>query len=140
MRSLGTALVVAAVLATAADAQTAPAGSPDFFETRIRPVLAGNCYSCHTNSALGGLRLDSREAMLKGGTRGPAIVPGDPEKSVLVRAIRQTDANLKMPMGSKLKDSETADLVAWIAAGAVWPATTAPTSAKQSGDQYKISP
>ncbi len=145
MRSLGTVLLFAAALAPAADAQTAPAASPDFFETRIRPVLAGNCYSCHTNSALGGLRLDSREAMLKGGSRGPAIVPGDPDKSVLVRAIRQTDANLKMPMGGKLKDSETEDLVAWIAAGAVWPAPDVPTSSKetgskQTGDQYRISP
>ena len=52
----------------------------DFFETKIRPVLANNCYSCHTSSQLGGLRLDSRDAMLKGGKSGPALVPGDPEQ------------------------------------------------------------
>src|SRR2546430_428373 len=57
----------------------APASSPDFFESRIRPVLANHCYSCHTNSQLGGLRLDSREAMLKGGKSGASIAPGDPE-------------------------------------------------------------
>lgn len=84
----------------------AQAQSPDFFELKIRPLLATNCYACHTNSALGGLRLDSREAMLKGGKRGPAIAPGDAEKSLLIQAVRQTDENLKMPQGGKLKDSE----------------------------------
>ena len=59
--------------------------------------------------------------MLKGGSRGPAIVPGDPEKSLLIQAVRQTDPNLKMPMGGKLKDAEIADLVAWVKAGASWP-------------------
>ena len=50
----------------------------------MRPVLAANCYDCHTEDSLGGLRLDSREAMLKGGKSGPAIVPGDPDKSLLI--------------------------------------------------------
>ena len=63
-----------------------------------------------------GLRLDSSEAMLKGGKRGAAIVPGDPDKSVLIKAILQTDPNLKMPMGSKLKPAEIADLNAWVKA------------------------
>src|SRR5271155_3818857 len=123
-------------LAVAADAQ-----SPDFFELKIRPVLATNCYACHANSALGGLRLDSRAAMLKGGKRGPAITPGDAEKSLLIQAVRQTDENLKMPQGGKLKDSEIADLAAWVKAGAVWPASATPvtTSAKPSGT-YVIAP
>src|SRR5205814_5569695 len=64
--------------------------SAEFFEARIRPVLAANCYECHTEEQLGGLRLDSREALLQGGKRGPAIVPGDPERSLLVAAIRQS--------------------------------------------------
>ena len=55
----------------------------EFFETKVRPILATECFSCHTDSQLGGLRLDSREAMLRGGKSGPAIVPGDPEKSLL---------------------------------------------------------
>ena len=62
-------------------AQTSPAASADFFETKVRPVLANNCYNCHGNSQLGGLRLDSREGMLKGGKSGPAIVPGDPTRA-----------------------------------------------------------
>ncbi len=77
--------------------------------------------------------------MLKGGGRGPAIVPGDPEKSLLVKAVRQTDDKLKMPMGGKLKDSEIEDIVAWVKAGAVWPAGT-PTAAKQTGTKYTITP
>src|SRR5579863_6581833 len=133
----GTVLVFTVIAAHATD----PAASPEFFESKIRPVLAGSCYSCHTNSALGGLRLDSREAMLKGGKRGPAVVPGDPDKSVLVRAIQQTDSALKMPLGGKLKDSEIEDIVAWIKAGAVWPASPAATAAaKQTGDRYVITP
>src|SRR5208283_3211375 len=107
-------------------AVAAPAQTPDFFELKIRPVLATNCYACHTNSALGGLRLDSREAMLKGGKRGPSITPGDPEKSLLIQAVRQTDENLKMPQGGKLKAAEVGDLVAWVKSGAVWPAGSAP--------------
>jgi hypothetical protein len=126
--------------ASALHAQTA-AASPDFFEMKIRPVLANSCYSCHAATAMGGLRLDSRDAMLTGGSRGAALVPGDPDKSLLITAILQTDAKLKMPMGGKLKDSEVEDLVAWIKAGAVWPtAGPAATSAAKPGDKYVIPP
>jgi mono/diheme cytochrome c family protein len=117
-----------------------PAGSPDFFESKVRPVLANHCYACHTASLLGGLRLDSREAMLKGGKSGAAIAPGEPENSLLVKAIRQTDPNLKMPMGSKLKDSEIEDLVAWIKAGAVWPQTATAAAPAASIGNYVIAP
>src|SRR5215469_7510939 len=127
-----------AVAATLAQAQTPTAASPDFFETRIRPILANNCYSCHTDSQLGGLRLDSAEAMVKGGSRGPAVTPGDPDKSLLILAVRQTDSSLKMPMGGKLKDSEIADLTAWVKAGVVWP-KTAPVAASNGG-KYVIAP
>src|SRR5215472_1406804 len=98
------------------------AARPEFFESKIRPILANNCYACHTNSQMGGLRVDSREALLKGGKSGPAITPGDPDKSVLVRAVRQT-GDLKMPQGGKLKAEEIETLVEWIRAGASWPET-----------------
>ncbi|HTS29006.1 MAG TPA: PSD1 and planctomycete cytochrome C domain-containing protein [Bryobacteraceae bacterium] len=130
------ALVLLAQNPLHAQAQTA--SSPDFFEMKVRPVLAERCYACHASTAMSGLRLDSREAMLKGGSRGASIVPGDPEKSLLVAAIRQTDEKLKMPMGGKLKDSEIEDLVAWIKAGAVWPATAAINPTARSGDKYVI--
>ena len=73
--------LVSAGLAVAAfstlHAQNINASSPDFFENKIRPILANSCYGCHTNSALSGLRLDSLDAMKKGGKRGAAITVGD---------------------------------------------------------------
>ncbi len=93
-----------------------------FFESKIRPVLAASCFSCHgKESQLGGLRLDSREAALKGGTHGPSIVPGEPDKSLFIVAIRQLTA-LKMPQGGKLDSKQIADLEAWVKMGAPWPA------------------
>jgi mono/diheme cytochrome c family protein len=91
-----------------------------FFTQKVRPVLAQNCYRCHTAEVAGGLRLDSHAAVLKGGETGPAIVPGDPEKSLLIEAIRQT-GDLKMPpKGDKLPDSEIANIVEWVRRGGVW--------------------
>src|SRR5713226_3645849 len=78
----------------------------EFFETRVRPVLAANCYACHTTGQSGGLRLDSREAVLKGGNTGPAIVAGKPEESLLIQAVRQSHEKLKMPPTKKLADQE----------------------------------
>src|SRR5712671_4202355 len=114
-----------------------PAAQPaDFFETRVRPVLASNCYDCHTDTQMGGLRLDSREALLKGGRSGPAVVPGDPEKSLLIQAVRQTSEKLKMPKGGHLRPDEIDVLTEWVKAGAAWPsfagASTARTSAPAS--------
>src|SRR2546427_758094 len=95
----------------------------EFFEARIRPVLANNCYTCHTDSKLGGLRVDSRVALLEGGKSGAVIVPGRPDESLLIKAVMQVDPKLKMPMGgAKLKDNEIADLRYWIQAmAAFWP-------------------
>jgi hypothetical protein len=120
-------------------AQTTPAASADFFESKVRPVLANNCYNCHGNSQLGGLRLDSRDGMLKGGKSGPAIVPGKSADSLLVRAIVQTGSTLKMPQGGKLKDDEIANIVAWVDAGAVWPASAVTNTSKGDG-KYVIAP
>ena len=67
----------------------------EFFEKKIRPLLVNNCYNCHsanTNSK-GGLRVDDRNGLLTGGGRGPAVVPGQPEKSLLIQAVRQTHAS-----------------------------------------------
>src|SRR5262249_38835923 len=72
----------------------------DFFETRVRPILAENCYKCHSRQAdrvKGGLFLDSRDGVLKGGESGPALIPGDPEKSLLIKAVRYSDPDLQMP-------------------------------------------
>ncbi len=109
------------------------AASLDFFETKIRPILANNCYACHTTAKKGDLRLDSAEAMLKGGSRGPAIVPGRPEKSVLMTAVRHGDPEFSMPVGKKLKDTEIADLADWIKAGAVYPKAATIAAAPTDG-------
>ncbi len=107
-----------------------PQNKDDFFETKVRPILATECFACHTDSQFGGLRLDSREAMLRGGKSGPAIVPGDPDKSLLVLALRQTGA-LKMPQGGKLPQPQIDAVVEWVRAGAIWPAVgKAPLAAK----------
>jgi hypothetical protein len=120
------ALQVAAEARQAAATPAAAAQAATLFETSVRPVLAANCYDCHADEKMGGLRLDSREALLKGGKSGPAIVPGDPEKSLLIQAVRQTTA-LKMPKGGRLKASEIDALTEWVKAGAIWP-TFAPSS------------
>src|SRR5436190_15632590 len=91
-------LLLAARITVLADPQTDGPGA-EFFESKIRPVLADHCYNCHSEKAeklKGGLYLDSREGILKGGDTGPALVPGDPEKSLLIKAIRYTDENLQM--------------------------------------------
>jgi hypothetical protein len=93
-----------------------------FFENRVRPVLVQNCYKCHSQQAekvKGRLLLDSKQGVLRGGENGPAIVPGEPEKSLLIKAIRYDDPDLQMPpKGNKLPDAMTADLVAWVKMGA----------------------
>lgn len=93
----------------------------DFFENRVRPILATSCYECHDDTAKGGLRVDSKAAFEKGGKDGPAIVPGDPDKSLLIQAVRQT-GELKMPKGGKLTADQVRTLVEWVKMGAKWPA------------------
>ncbi len=101
----------------------------EFFEKRVRPLLASNCFSCHSsagNVAMGGLRLDSRDSVLTGGSRGPAVLPGDAEASLLVQAVRQQDEKLSMPPTGRLSDGEIAILERWVSLGATWGAETPP--------------
>ncbi len=114
-------LPVLLFLIAAAAPAASPVGDADFFETNVRPVLADSCYSCHTQTKLGGLRVDSRQALLEGGKRGPAIVPGKPDESLLIKAVRQASEDLKMPMGGKLSDAQIASLEKWVEMGAPWP-------------------
>ncbi len=93
----------------------------DFFEKRIHPVLVERCYTCHSAQARklkGNLLLDTRAGVLKGGDLGASIVPGDPDKSLLVKAVRYTDNDLKMPPKKPLKPEEIADFEAWVKMGA----------------------
>ena len=122
-----TAMLVMSLLSTSSRSARADERD-DFFEAKIRPVLVGTCFRCHGDTKTGGaLRIDSREMLLKGGESGPAIVPGKPEESRLIKAIqRQADVSAMPPEKDKaLRADQVAAFVAWVKAGAVWPAQTA---------------
>src|SRR4051794_5352325 len=108
------------VLASALWAQDS---GESFFETKVRPVLVERCYHCHTDTNASGLRVDSRDSLLKGRSRGPALVPGSPDTSLLVSAVHHT-GKLKMPPQQKIPAAEIAAIEQWVREGAVWPAKT----------------
>ena len=102
----------------------------EFFEKKVRPVLVGNCYTCHsanTNSK-GGLRVDDRNGLIQGGNSGPAVVPGNPEESLLLLAVRHDEGAPKMPPKKQLSAEQIADLTKWIEDGAAWPAVAGAAS------------
>ena len=105
----------------------------DFFELRVRPVFARYCHACHTRSKLGGLEITSREALLRGGKRGAALLPGNPAESLLIRAVRK-NGDVKMPPQGRLTDREIEDLELWIKAGAPWPETPGTAPPHNSGE------
>jgi len=113
------------LLAAFAGAQQEEAASPEFFEAKVRPLLTARCFKCHSPESgakvKGGLRLDSREGLLKGGDQGPAAVPGSPEKSLLLRAVSYEDPDFQMPPKERLPKGEVEILTRWIKAGALWP-------------------
>jgi mono/diheme cytochrome c family protein len=124
-------------------ALTAPAADPgppkpqvEFFETKIRPILSANCYKCHSveqGKSKGGLTLDSRDGWMRGGEDGQVIVPGDPVKSVLIKAVSYADKDLQMPpKDKKLADEDIATLTAWVKMGAPDP-RTGPVTSKLTG-------
>src|SRR5262245_9574132 len=114
---IGYALLLLPSLATAVD------DGAEFFEKRIRPLLTEKCHSCHgPMKQKASLRLDSLAALLEGGDNGPAVAPGKPEESRLVRAVRY-DGELKMPPTGKLRDEQIADLSEWVRRGAPWPSS-----------------
>jgi hypothetical protein len=136
-------LVGAAALvhgAAAAEGKTRP--SPEaiaFFESKVRPVLAENCFNCHgTKKQRGGLRLDGRAAALAGGDRGPALVPGRADKSLLLKAVRHED-DLKMPPSKKLPREQVAVLTRWVQMGAPWPGAEAAAPTAPVRGAHKIS-
>ncbi len=111
-------------IAPAAWAADIPKDQLEFFEGKVRPILADNCYQCHSvekNKTKGGLTLDTRDGVLKGGDSGAVIKPGDPEASLLVKAIRYVDPEMSMPPkngGGKLSDKDVATLTEWVKMGA----------------------
>jgi len=111
-----------------APAVPASAADPDVFEQKIRPVLVEKCYTCHSAEAekkgklKGGMLLDTRDGMRKGGDAGPAVVAGKPESGTLLKALRY-DGDLKMPPKEKLPDAVIKDFEAWVKSGADDPRT-----------------
>ena len=123
--------ITAATMAIAAAARKADL---DRFEKKIRPVLAEPCYACHSGSAAapqGGLRLDSKEAIRRSGNSGTVIRQGNPDLSLLIRAIRHRDRTLKMPLGSPLPPEVVADFEGWVPEGAALPEDLVPAVKKQ---------
>ena len=139
---------IASISAACVSSSTAPAAEPaaskpaaesphpskagiEFFEKKIRPILVGKCYQCHSAAATslkGGLLLDTREGLLKGGESGAAIVPGDSQASLLMESLRFE--GLEMPPTGKLTDEQIADFAAWIDMGAPDPRTKSAVAKK----------
>ena len=120
-----------------------PVGSTDpaaleFFEKKVRPVLVDNCYNCHSanTNAKGGLRVDDRGGLLAGGDSGPAVVPGHPESSLLLKAVAYHDADLKMPPKKELAAEQVANLTTWIRDGAAWPPVEIAAIETKSNPKY----
>jgi len=125
--------------ATAAEPGETPRFDPqhiEFFEKRVRPLLAERCYKCHSSKAKsikGRLRLDSRAAVLAGGDTGPAVVPGQAAKSLLIDAVRYGDL-YQMPPDSRLPKDEVAILEKWVSLGAPWPEESGSPAVTQAGE------
>ncbi len=115
-------MIAAAPIAVGASEQE------DHFEKHVRPLLIQRCLKCHSGETVkGGLRLESRESLLKGGETGPAVVPQKPEQSLLIQAVRHQNG-LAMPPDGKLTEFQIASLEKWIKQGAVWPGATNPVA------------
>jgi hypothetical protein len=133
-------LVVLFLLSAIAGQLNAQSSGIELFEKKIRPILADNCYACHSSQMkkpMGGLVLDTKEGLRKGGVSGATIVPGNPAGSLLMRVMRYGDPMLKMPPAGKLPDSVIADFEQWIAAGAPDPrAETVAATTKPRGIDF----
>ena len=131
MRGVCTALTLIAISLMAWGIGTVgaeeDAARPEYYSTRVRPIFEANCMRCHGGlNRRGGLNMDTRESMLKGGHDGSVLVPGDPAKSLLVKLIRHegpADDPMDMPpKRPKLSDADIAVVTQWVRAGAVMPA------------------
>jgi len=118
-------LLSATLSGRSASAPASTSEGVEFFESKVRPIFAEHCYSCHSEKAQklkGSLRLDTPEVLLKGGSSGPAFVAGQPDSSLLIKAVRYADPDLQMPpKNKKLADDQIATLEAWVKMGAPLP-------------------
>jgi hypothetical protein len=138
-------LSIALLLTLAGSARTADPPAPDavaveFFEKEIRPLLVEKCQKCHGETKTGGgLNLTSRATALKGGETGPAVVPGKPAESLLIKAVGRV-GELKMPPKEELTAKEVEKLKQWVARGAVWPDTGAATVSEKQRKWWAFQP
>ncbi len=142
-RALAIGLSILAVVAIRAEGQesrSAPTPAQlEFFEKKVRPILAENCFKCHgPEMQKGGLRLDSREAILKGGDTGPAIVPKRPDESELIKAVRYEADGFQMPPPGKLPDEQIAALTEWVKIGVPWPEASRQSPNSDSKESFDI--
>ncbi|MFC1757989.1 PSD1 and planctomycete cytochrome C domain-containing protein, partial [Planctomycetota bacterium] len=127
------------VSASVADANATPEQLV-FFENKIRPLLVDRCFECHNEDVQeSGLRLDSLQAMVEGGERGPAIVIGKSQQSLLIHSVNHSEADLQMPEGDKLTANEIQDLTKWIDMGAPWPGQSYVESSRKNVAQNGFS-
>src|SRR5262245_12010085 len=118
-------------------AQEPSSADREYFEKRVRPLLVQHCNECHSTQEKkqrGGLRLDSREALLRGGDSGEVIVPGKPEASLLIRAVGYQDERVQMPPKGKLPDRDLVILAEWVRRGAPFPEAATTTSTQRTID------
>lgn len=130
----GAIFLLGTALPAALRAEEPSAADLEFFEKRIRPVLAEHCYECHsakTEKTKGGLHLDSREGLLTGGDSGAAVIPGEPDKSRLVIGVGYESEELQMPPAGKLPAEKVADLKEWVRRGAFFPKSEGGTVARR---------
>src|SRR5262245_34876490 len=125
------AVTAMALLAAGTVRADEPRANLDYFEREVRPILADTCFKCHgADKQESDLRLDSRARLLQGGISGAAIVPGQPDQSLLISAIRH-QGDLKMPPQGKLTEAQIAAITHWVKVGAPWPsAATAGADSK----------
>jgi len=124
---LALASITAAAGGARAERLIATGATLDFFEKQVRPILATHCYACHgPEKQKSDLRWDHIDFALRGGSRGPALVPGEPDRSRMIEAIGY-ETDLQMPPKSKLRDEQIAVLRKWVAMGAPWPEEPVPS-------------
>jgi Protein of unknown function (DUF1549)/Protein of unknown function (DUF1553)/Planctomycete cytochrome C len=126
--------------AVAGEAPAERAAAFEWFETKVRPILVDHCYTCHSadTKPAGGLRVDDRNGLLVGGNSGPAVVPGDPETSLLLKRVNHKNRNRRMPKeGQPLTEEQVAALSRWIGEGAQWPPVKVPASLGGPNESYE---
>ncbi|MEZ0387302.1 MAG: DUF1549 domain-containing protein, partial [Verrucomicrobium sp.] len=124
---------------TTPSTEASPEASLEFFEKRVRPILVNHCYTCHSadTKPAGGLRVDDRNGLISGGNEGPAVVPGNPEKSLLLTRVQRDHSKVMPKEGELLTDTQIADLSQWIKDGATWPRERIPASLGRTSAEYE---